>query len=68
MLELAGRYADMLSAQFRTLNYFVSQGGEIGRVHEAFLRDVISRFLPAKICAGTGFVASRDWVSTKLMG
>jgi hypothetical protein len=63
MLELARRYADELTAQFRTLNFFTLHGGEIGRAHEIYLRAVIERFLPRKIGAGTGFVASRDWVS-----
>lgn len=65
MLELAGQYADELTAQFRTLNYFVTHSGEIVRVHEIYLRGVIARFLPAKIGVGMGFVTSRDWVSTQ---
>jgi hypothetical protein len=63
MLELADRYADELSAQFRTLSFFVNHAGEVGRTHEAYLRDVIARFLPAKCGVGTGFVASPNWIS-----
>lgn len=65
MLELSEKYADELSAQFRTLNFFVNHAGEIGRVHESYLRGVLARFLPAKCNVGSGFVASKKWVSTQ---
>lgn len=65
MLELANRYADELTAQFRTLNHFVAHAGEIGRAHETYLRGVISRFLPARLSAGTGFVISQNWASSQ---
>ena len=63
MLELADRYAEELSAQFRTLSFFVNHAGEVGRTHETYLRDVIARFLPANCDVGTGFVASPNWIS-----
>jgi hypothetical protein len=63
MLLLADSYAAELSAQFRTLNLFVSHAGEIGRTHEAYLRNVIRRFPPEKYGIGTGFVASGRWIS-----
>lgn len=65
MEQLAQRYADELSAQFRTLNLFVQHAGEIGRAHETFLRGVFERFLPGKLRCGTGFVASEDGVTTQ---
>jgi hypothetical protein len=65
MVGLAQRYADELSAQFRTLNLFVQHAGEIGRAHETFLRGVLERFLPSKLRCGTGFVASKDGVTTQ---
>jgi hypothetical protein len=65
MEQLAQRYADELSAQFRTLNLFVQHAGEIGRAHETFLRSVLERFLPSKVRCGTGFVASKDGVTTQ---
>lgn len=65
MLQLADRYADELSAQFRTLNHFVEHAGEIGRAHETYLRAVIKRFLPGSSEIGTGFIVSDKWVSTQ---
>lgn len=65
MWQLAERYADELTAQFRTLNYFVMHAGEIGAAHETYLKGIISRFLPAKFSLGTGFIANPDWVSTQ---
>lgn len=54
---LAEQYAQELDAQFRRLNNFVSRsGGEIGRTHEAYLRGVLSRFLPPRYRLGSGFV------------
>src|SRR6267142_1956860 len=61
--KLADRYADELSAQFRTLNLFVQHAGEIGRAHEVFLRGILTRFLPGKLRCGTGFIASPTAVS-----
>ncbi len=63
MIELSEKYADELSAQFRTLNFFVTHAGEIGRAHETYLRGILSRFMPAKCNVGSGFIASNDWVS-----
>jgi len=65
MLQLADRYAEELSAQFRTLNYFVEHAGEIGRAHETYLRAVIERFLPGSSGIGTGFIASDKWASAQ---
>lgn len=65
MLQLADRYADELSAQFRTLNYFVQHAGEIGRAHETYLRAVIERFLPGSSGIGTGFIVSDKWASAQ---
>lgn len=59
----AENYASELEAQFRTLNNFVSHGGEIGRAHEYYLRGVLSRFLPDSIRVGSGFIASPNWTS-----
>jgi hypothetical protein len=59
----AERYANELDAQFRTLNNFVSHGGEVGRAHEYYLRGVLSRFLPDSIKLGSGFIASPNWTS-----
>lgn len=61
--QLADRYADELSAQFRTLNLFVQHAGEVGRAHEVFLRGVLGRFLPERLRCGSGFVASADHVT-----
>ncbi len=61
--QLADRYADELSAQFRTLNLFVQHAGEVGRAHEVFLRGVLGRFLPEKLRCGSGFIASADHVT-----
>lgn len=61
--RLADKYADELSAQFRTLNLFIGHAGEVGRAHEVFLRGVIQRFLPGKLRCGSGFVASADHVT-----
>ncbi|WP_437974293.1 DUF6602 domain-containing protein [Sorangium sp. So ce295] len=61
--HLADRYAAELSAQFRTLSLFVSHAGEVGRTHEVFLGQVLSRFLPAKLRIGTGFVLSPESVT-----
>lgn len=61
--QLADRYADELSAQFRTLNLFVQHAGEVGRAHEVFLRGVLGRFLPEMLRCGSGFVASPDDVT-----
>ena len=61
--RIAGHYASELDAQFRTLNHFAANAGEIGRAHETFLRGVLSRFLPEDLRPGTGFVASPDWTS-----
>lgn len=61
--ELADHFAAELDAQFRTLNSFVNQAGEIGRSHEVFLRGIISRFLPAKLKCGTGFIVSQRLTS-----
>jgi hypothetical protein len=55
--------ANELDAQFRTLNNFVSQAGEVGRAHEYYLRGVLSRFLPDSIRLGSGFIASPKWTS-----
>ncbi len=55
--------ANELDAQFRTLNNFVSQAGEVGRAHEYYLRGVLSRFLPDSIRIGSGFIASPKWTS-----
>jgi hypothetical protein len=63
--ELAGRYSEELTAQFRTLNLFVGHAGEIGRTHEVFLRGVLERFLPRKFACGSGFIASAEHVSTQ---
>ena len=65
MLQLAERYGDELTAQFRTLNFFVEHAGEIGRAHETYLRGIIDRFLPAKCATGTGFIVSDTWASTQ---
>ena len=65
MQELSERYAEELSAQFRTLNHFVKHAGEIGRVHETYLRNIIGRFLPGKLGIGTGFVVSKKWQSAQ---
>lgn len=61
--QLADRYSDELSAQFRTLNLFVQHAGEVGRAHEVFLRGVLSRFLPRKLQCGSGFIASPEHVT-----
>jgi hypothetical protein len=61
--QLADRYADELSAQFRTLNLFVQHAGEVGRAHEVFLRGVLTRFLPEKLRCGSGFIASAEHVT-----
>jgi hypothetical protein len=61
--QLADRYADELSAQFRTLNLFVQHAGEVGRAHEVFLRGLLARFLPAGLRCGSGFIASPDHVT-----
>ena len=63
MEGVAENYANELDAQFRTLNNFVSHGGEIGRAHEYYLRGVLSRFLPDNLCLGSGFIASPNWTS-----
>ena len=63
MQNIAGHYANELDAQFRTLNHFVSQGGEIGRAHETFLRGILKRFLPTDIRVSSGFIASPKWTS-----
>ncbi len=63
MLELADRYAAELDAQFRTLNIFVRHAGEIGRVHESYLKDILTRLLPKWYKVGSGFIASKEWVS-----
>lgn len=60
---LAGRYAEELDAQFRTLNYFTQHPGEVGRTHEAFLMDVLSRYMPSRLRCGTGFIVSESGVS-----
>lgn len=65
MLQLADRYAEELSAQFRTLNYFVEHAGEIGRAHESYLRAIIKRFLPGSSEIGTGFIVSDKWASSQ---
>ena len=65
MQELSERYGEELSAQFRTLNHFVKHAGEIGRVHETYLRNIIARFLPGKLGVGTGFVVSKKWQSAQ---
>ena len=65
MLEVAQRYADELTAQFRTLNFFVIHAGEIGTAHETYLKGVISRFLPSKFAIGSGFIANPDWISSQ---
>jgi hypothetical protein len=61
--QLADRYADELSAQFRTLNLFVQHAGEVGRAHEVFLRGVLQRFLPESLRCASGFIASADLVT-----
>lgn len=61
--RLADKYAEELTAQFRTLNLFIGHAGEVGRAHEVFLRGVIARFLPGKLRCGSGFVASADHVT-----
>jgi hypothetical protein len=58
MEKVAEHYAGELNAQFRTLNHFVAHAGEIGRAHETFLREILSRFLPKDIKIGSGFVAT----------
>ena len=63
MKQLADRYAEELTAQFRTLNLFAQHAGEIGRAHEVFLRSVLQRFLPGRLKCGTGFVADSRGVS-----
>lgn len=63
MQRLASRYAEELGSQFRTLSLFASHAGEIGRAHEVFLRQVLTRFLPGKLRCGTGFVASSESVT-----
>jgi hypothetical protein len=55
---LADHYAAEMSAQFRTLSLFVRHAGEVGRSHEVFLAQVLTRFLPEKLRIGTGFVFS----------
>jgi len=57
--ELADRYAAELTAQFRTLSIFVNHAGEVGRTHEVFVSQILTRFLPAKLRIGTGFVLSQ---------
>ena len=61
--KAANHYAKELDAQFRTLNNFVRQAGEVGRAHEYYLRGVLSRFLPKSIRLGSGFIASPNWTS-----
>jgi len=62
--QIAAHYAEELNAQFRTLNVFTTKApGDIGRVHEAYLRGVIKRFMPGKISLGSGFVVSGDRTS-----
>ncbi|WP_437976136.1 DUF6602 domain-containing protein [Sorangium sp. So ce295] len=60
---LAGRYAEELDAQFRTLNFFTKHPGEVGRTHEAFIMNVLSRYLPSRLRCGTGFIVSESGVS-----
>jgi hypothetical protein len=60
---IATHYAAELDAQFRTLNYFIVNSGEVGRAHETFLREVLRRFLPHSINLGSGFVAAETWTS-----
>lgn len=59
----AENYANELDAQFRTFNNFIGHGGEIGRAHEYYLRDVLARFLPNNLRLGSGFIASPNWTS-----
>jgi len=63
MEGVAKNFAYELDAQFRTLNNFVSHGGEIGRAHEYYLRGVLARFLPDNLQLGSGFIASPKWTS-----
>ena len=65
MMNVAAHYASELDAQFRTLNHFTSHSSEIGRVHETFLRGLLSRFMPKNIRVSSGFVASPNWVSSQ---
>lgn len=65
MLRLSDRYVDELSAQFRTLNFFAEHAGEIGRAHEHYLREVLSRFFPTKYSIGSGFVISNEQTSSQ---
>lgn len=57
MANVAEHYALELDAQFRTLNHFATQAGEIGRAHETYIRAVLRRFLPSRWRLSTGFVA-----------
>lgn len=57
MERVAEHYAMELDAQFRTLNHFATQAGEIGRAHETYIRAVLRRFLPSRWRLSTGFVA-----------
>lgn len=65
MRNVAEHYASELNAQFRTLNHFIDHAGEIGRAHEAFLRDILTRFLPKDISVSSGFVASPKETSSQ---
>lgn len=63
MSNIAEHYSAELNAQFRTLNHFVGNAGEIGRAHETFLRGILSRFLPNDIRLTSGFVGHPKWTS-----
>lgn len=63
MLKLGRTYSDELSTGFRRLILFAPRSGEIGRAHEAFLADVLRRFLPSRFRLATGFVACGDETS-----
>lgn len=63
MEALANAYGEELSSKFRTLNLFTSHGGEIGRAHEHFIREVLERLLPSQRTVGTGFIFSGEWRS-----
>jgi hypothetical protein len=61
--RIADRRAAELEARFRGLSIFVEHAGEVGRSHEAFLREVVEQFLPESLRCATGFVTDRTWTS-----
>lgn len=63
MHALAERYAKELEVQLGTLGLFTKHPGEVGRVHEHFLRGVLRRLLPPSLRLGTGFISHGEWTS-----